>query len=934
MKKNLNLSIISTFLMVILGCNIVQAKISQPSSVIDENINPTSVNESRIFINNQQRSLYQIALLSGISVTELRELNKGDYDQTDIVKIGDSIVLPANSPLLPKEAEHSPVEDKYSNLPSLGSSDKVELSANSDGLDHHVASVLQTLGQQDWDSMSSQKVKEELNSKTQDYAENYVRNQVNSQVIDPIRSAAQDFLGHFGTAQLQFDVSDQARLNNVNVKLFSPWYDSENMLLFSQFTYQEYEQNRRIGNLGIGQRWDASDKSWLFGYNLFFDHDFSRNHNRLGLGLEAWSDYMKLAANYYTPLSDWKDSKDFDDYLERAARGFDVRFQGYLPSYPHLGGSLMFEQYFGEKVALFGKDNLQKDPYAITVGVDYTPVPLFTIKGEHKQGQDSNKAAKLELTMNYRLGVPLKDQLDPDMVQVARSLKGSRYDLVDRNNFIVLEYKEKKFTVDLASLGVFEENTVVPLGIVAHNAKNGITISPSSWNTVTGLLDLAALSSVGADGDLCYNRAGSAVCSSSNLWNSITTADTNNWSILVPKYINSITGERNPIVSSNVAVAGRYTIDVLLTDGKGRTATSNTSWLAIKPSSSRQLLLNNVTPVPAGGTGALGSVTDPVAADGISSVFLQANLVSAPVNISSAATSPIPSGLVTGFADYATFAEYPLDVSAAPLAIGQSYSSSSLTAADIEKINQLYSATSGGNKVTFIADNPVHKCPSTVPSCLLVKSISKVVGSSTISDDFLLEVATSASLGSVDVSLKFSSYESSSPNHGTGAAPTTIVFSGGTPSKITILNGGTVIGVANNSNILTIVSNLLVGETYTIKVEDSANNDITTTSNVAWSLVGDNVGACAGANTILPGDTSIAGDDPNSALVASDLFNVSNSISYQMRGLTLPVASYAGLPGGATSLNGKSVASISLGGVNSANACAGDQGFKLRIDID
>ncbi|WVD60404.1 inverse autotransporter beta domain-containing protein [Orbus mooreae] len=579
MKNSLNLTMIATLLLGIFNYNIAIAQVVQAKAPDNKGSENKKSQDVRIFINNQQRSLYQIALLSNISVTELRDLNKGSFINTDIVKVGDSIVLPTDSKLLPAENKNNKKEDKYHNLPSLGSSDKAGDSVVSSGdtMESQIATVLQTLGQQDWSNMSSTKLKDDLNSQTQGYAENYVRSQVNSQLIDPIRSAAQDFLGRFGTAQLQFDVSDQAKLNNVNVKLFSPWYDSDSTVIFSQLTYQEYEKDRRIGNFGIGQRWDFADKKWLVGYNLFFDHDFGRNHNRLGLGLEAWADYIKFAANYYTPLSDWKDSKDFDDYLERAARGYDFRFQGYLPSYPHLGGSLMFEQYFGDKVALFGKDNLQKDPYAVTVGVDYTPVPLFTIKGEHKQGESANKMAKVELTMNYRLGVPLKDQLNPNMVDAARSLRGSRYDLVDRNNYIVLEYKEKKFSVDLASLGEWEEGTILPLGISVHNAKG--TLLPLSWGA-NYAMDLATLST--NNGDLCYNRGSQVAgthCSTSNLWNGsvgIASNDIANWSVLVPDYLNSLTGERNPLAGTT-AQSGRYTFDVTLTDGNGRVAKSNTS---------------------------------------------------------------------------------------------------------------------------------------------------------------------------------------------------------------------------------------------------------------------------------------------------------------------------------------------------------------------
>ena len=52
----------------------------------------------------------------------------------------------------------------------------------------------------------------------------------------------------------------------------------------------------------------------------FYDYDFSRGHRRLGLGTEAWTDYLKLSGNYYHPLSDWKESEDFEFYEERPAR--------------------------------------------------------------------------------------------------------------------------------------------------------------------------------------------------------------------------------------------------------------------------------------------------------------------------------------------------------------------------------------------------------------------------------------------------------------------------------------------------------------------------------------------------------------------------------------------------------------------------------------
>ncbi len=78
-----------------------------------------------------------------------------------------------------------------------------------------------------------------------------------------------------------------------------------------------------------------------------------------------------------------------DDYDERPATGFDVRAEAYLPTYPKLGGSIKYEKYFGKGVHLgtgVDPDKLKDDPYALTLGINYTPIPLITLKGEHAAG--------------------------------------------------------------------------------------------------------------------------------------------------------------------------------------------------------------------------------------------------------------------------------------------------------------------------------------------------------------------------------------------------------------------------------------------------------------------------------------------------------------------------------------------------------------------
>ena len=71
------------------------------------------------------------------------------------------------------------------------------------------------------------------------------------------------------------------------------------------------------------------------------------------------------------------------------------------------------------------------------------PVPMVTLGADYKAGTGDNADLSINATVTYQLGTPLAAQLDPENVKIQRSLMGSRTDFVERNNFIVLEYREK-----------------------------------------------------------------------------------------------------------------------------------------------------------------------------------------------------------------------------------------------------------------------------------------------------------------------------------------------------------------------------------------------------------------------------------------------------------------------------------------------------------
>ncbi|UUR73847.1 invasin domain 3-containing protein [Enterobacter asburiae] len=255
-----------------------------------------------------------------------------------------------------------------------------------------------------------------------------------------VNQEVQNWMNRFGTARVQASVDDRGSLDGSSLDFLLPLYDRDDWLLFTQLGARNKESRNTL-NLGLGARRDVN--IWLLGLNVFYDLDWTGHNQRIGVGGEAFRDHIKFSANTYFRLTDWHQSRDFADYNERPANGFDVRAEGWLPAYPQIGGRLMYEQYYGNEVALFGKDNRQKDPYAMTVGVTHTPFPLLTWGAEHRMGKGSTNDSRVTLSLNVRTGESLNSHFDQRLVAAMRTLSGSRQSFVERNSNIVLDYQKQ-----------------------------------------------------------------------------------------------------------------------------------------------------------------------------------------------------------------------------------------------------------------------------------------------------------------------------------------------------------------------------------------------------------------------------------------------------------------------------------------------------------
>jgi len=318
----------------------------------------------------------------------------------------------------------NPFDNNGDSLPDLG------LAKPTGESEKHLAEMAKAFGEA---SMTDNGLT--TSEQARQFAFGKVRDAVSGEVNEQIES----WLSPWGNASVDLLVDEEGKFNGSSGRWFIPWQDNNRYLSWSQLGLTQ-QTDGLVSNAGIGQRWVAG--KWLLGYNTFYDNLLDENLQRAGLGAEAWGENLRLSANYYQPFASWRDSSDLQE--QRMARGYDVTAKAWLPYFHHLNTSVSFEQYFGDNVDLFRSGTGYHNPMAVNLGLDYTPVPLLTFTAAHKQGESGVSQNNLGMKLNYRFGVPLKKQLSSDEVATTRSLRGSRYDPVERTSLPVMEFRQRK----------------------------------------------------------------------------------------------------------------------------------------------------------------------------------------------------------------------------------------------------------------------------------------------------------------------------------------------------------------------------------------------------------------------------------------------------------------------------------------------------------
>ena len=200
---------------------------------------------------------------------------------------------------------------------------------------------------------------------------------------------------------------------------------------FTQLSIFNTEQNndeRIIGNIGIGQRFLSDDKTVITGFNGFIDYDDAGN-TRSSFGLEARSAVLEFWYNHYFGIGNATDEKVLD--------GYDLRFASQIP---HLHWADIF-------INAYEWDGIDRDDIKGTkLGSELLLTPRLNLElaydDKDKKGLKDEWYANIEFVHPPRNGPSLKDGLISSSTwKEERDMSSELLTKVKRNNKIMVEFK-------------------------------------------------------------------------------------------------------------------------------------------------------------------------------------------------------------------------------------------------------------------------------------------------------------------------------------------------------------------------------------------------------------------------------------------------------------------------------------------------------------
>ena len=155
---------------------------------------------------------------------------------------------------------------------------------------------------------------------------------LNSQAEDipnKIAKTASDFVSNLipgeGTTEVSIDLRENYKpdFSILGVREIEKNSNNNTFMQFSLSNTEKLNEERYVGNLGIGKRFLSDDNHTLTGFNLFLDYDHYGN-TRGSIGGEIKNAVMGLTSNYYKKI----DNGSVD---EKVLDGYDMELSSQIP---------------------------------------------------------------------------------------------------------------------------------------------------------------------------------------------------------------------------------------------------------------------------------------------------------------------------------------------------------------------------------------------------------------------------------------------------------------------------------------------------------------------------------------------------------------------------------------------------------------------------
>ena len=206
--------------------------------------------------------------------------------------------------------------------------------------------------------------------------------------------------------------------------------------LFTQFSLHNQDINddqRIIGNLGLGYRFLNSDQSMMLGANTFYDQDLSEGHKRVGAGFEAKAAMLNFNYNLYQKATN---QKVISGTKEQVLSGQEYNVSSQLPYMPWTKFNFQGYRFENEKATQDIKGNIYSLEMALNSSLQ------FDIEKDVSSVNGAEDEWNYKLTFTHPPKENKPTLLEGAIAQeafVKKNMKDTLKDKVRRNNNLAVE---------------------------------------------------------------------------------------------------------------------------------------------------------------------------------------------------------------------------------------------------------------------------------------------------------------------------------------------------------------------------------------------------------------------------------------------------------------------------------------------------------------